>query len=93
MADLEKQMDGYRLATAEIVYHMPDQPHRLQTFVWQTLDLAPDYPQLLNFIGRWRTDIHAKLHSVRITNGHQGTSVMLNCQQLEAGPHQRLTAA
>lgn len=93
MADQEKQMDGYRLATAEIVYHMPEQPHQLQTFVWQTLDLAPEYPQLLNFIGRWQADIQASLHSVRITNGHQGTSVMLNCQQLETGLQQALTAA
>ena len=34
----------YRLTTAEIIYHMPDHPDLLQSFVWQKLDLAPDFP-------------------------------------------------
>ena len=69
MADLEETMDAYRLATAEIVYHMPDQPHQLQTFVWQTLDLAPEYPRIVAFVTLWRAEINASLHSVRIASG------------------------
>ena len=38
---LELQLQGYRLATAEIVYHMPDHPGLLQTFVWQHYDSQP----------------------------------------------------
>lgn len=41
MSDLERQMMNYRLTTAEILYHMPDYPDLLQTFIWQTLDIAP----------------------------------------------------
>ena len=41
---------GYRLATAEIIYHLPDHPSLLQTFIWQHLDLAPDYPELRKFL-------------------------------------------
>ena len=32
---MELQLMGYRLATAEITYRMPDHPAILQTFVWQ----------------------------------------------------------
>src|SRR4051794_18560600 len=40
-APLELQLKGYRLATAEILYRMPDHPSLLQTFIWQHYDLAP----------------------------------------------------
>ena len=45
---------GYRLATAEITYHMPDFPALLQTFVWQHYDLAPHFPRLRKFLDFWR---------------------------------------
>lgn len=34
----------WRLTTAEILYHMPDHPGMLQSFVWQKLDHAPAFP-------------------------------------------------
>ena len=46
MRMLEKQLKNYRLTTAEILYHLPDYPELLQTFVWQNLDLAPKFPAL-----------------------------------------------
>ena len=52
-APLELQLKGYRLATAEILYRMPDHPSLLQTFIWQHYDLAPDYPQLRKFLAFW----------------------------------------
>ncbi len=63
---LTLQLQGYRLATAEIVYHMPDHPGLLQTFVWQHYDLAPDYPALHRFLDYWRANIDAVLHSVNV---------------------------
>jgi uncharacterized protein Usg len=56
----------YRLTTAEILYHLPDHPHVLQSFIWQQLDLAPDFPALQRFLDYWRTGIVAKLHSVKV---------------------------
>jgi Usg-like family len=35
----ELQMRGYRLTTAEIIYHLPDHPALLQSFIWQKFDL------------------------------------------------------
>jgi uncharacterized protein Usg len=62
----ELQLNGYRLSTMEIVYHMPDHPHLLQTFIWQYFDLAPDFPELHRFLDFWRNNIEGPLHSVRV---------------------------
>lgn len=44
MTQFVKQLADYRLTTAEILYHMPDHPGLLQTYVWQDLDRAPQFP-------------------------------------------------
>jgi uncharacterized protein Usg len=49
---------------------MPDHPSLLQTFLWQTLDEAPKFPRLAEFLDHWRREIEAALHSVRIW--HEG---------------------
>ena len=63
---LERQLKGYRLATAEITYRLPDHPSLLQTFTWQHLDLAPGYPELRKFLAFWAEKIEGQLHSVRV---------------------------
>ncbi len=65
---IELQIKGYRLALAEIVYHMPDHPGLLQTFIWQHLDLAPEYPELHNFLKFWQDNLDGALHSVRVAH-------------------------
>src|SRR3546814_309539 len=67
-AELSRQLAGYRLTTAEILYHMPDHPDLLQSFVWQHLDLAPDFPVLRRFLDFWTREIEGKLHSVEIAS-------------------------
>ncbi len=57
---------GYRLTTAEILYHMPDHPDLLQTFIWQEFDMAPKFPALNKFLRFWESNIEGKLHSVRV---------------------------
>jgi uncharacterized protein Usg len=56
----------YRLTTAEIVYHLPDHPEILQSYIWQALDIAPDYPELNKFLAFWRRELEGKVHSVRV---------------------------
>ena len=65
---LARQLQGYRLTTAEILYHMPDHPAVLQSFVWQQLDIAPAYPMLNKFLDFWTREIEGRLHSVRVAN-------------------------
>jgi len=60
------QLRGYRLTTAEIIYHLPDHPALLQSFIWQKFDLAPDFPVLHRFLEFWSRSIEGKLHSVNI---------------------------
>lgn len=56
----------WRLLTAEILYHMPDHPTVLQSFIWQKHDLAPAFPELTRFLDFWRREIDGPLHSVRV---------------------------
>jgi uncharacterized protein Usg len=62
------QLKNYRLTTAEILYCLPDHPGILQSFVWQDLDIAPDYPVLQKFLDFWRRELDGKLHSVRVAS-------------------------
>ena len=65
---LRDQLAGYRLTTAQILYHLPDYPQLLQEFIWQRLDIAPDFPQLKEFLNFWERRIDGKLHSVTIAS-------------------------
>lgn len=67
--ELSFRLRGWRLATAEVLYYMPDHPALLQSFVWQTLDLAPQYPRIHQFLEFWRREIEAVIHSVRLASG------------------------
>lgn len=66
MSNLELRLRGYRLTTAEILYHIPDHPKVLQSFIWQEFDLAPKFPVLGKFLHFWETNIDGRLHSVRV---------------------------
>jgi uncharacterized protein Usg len=63
-----RQLQDYRLTTAEILYHLPDHPSVLQTFIWQDLDVAPRYPVLHKFLDFWKREIEGDLHSVRVAS-------------------------
>jgi len=65
---LELQLKGYRLTTAEILYHLPDYPDLLQSFVWQNLDKAPSFPRLMKFLDHWEDHLEGPLHSVRVAH-------------------------
>lgn len=64
--DFSRQLEGYRLATAEILYHLPDHPSLLQTYLWQDYDLAPRYPVLNKFLDFWTRELDGAIHSVRL---------------------------
>lgn len=68
MSAFEMQLSDYRLTTAEITYHLPDYPELLQHYIWQELDIAPEFPVLGEFLGFWERSLDGKLHSVRIAS-------------------------
>lgn len=66
MANLAIQLKSYRLTLAEILYHMPDHPGVLQSYVWQDYDRCPDYPRLRAFLDFWQRELEGPVHSVRV---------------------------
>jgi uncharacterized protein Usg len=72
MSDSKPALGNYRLTTAEIIYYLPDHPNLLQSFVWQKLDVAPEFPELRRFLEFWSRNIEGKLHSVRIGQARLG---------------------
>ena len=69
MGSIALQLRGYRLTTAEILYHLPDHPRLLQSYVWQDFDLAPEFPVLHRFLDFWQRSLEGKLHSVKVASG------------------------
>ncbi|WP_025662001.1 aspartate-semialdehyde dehydrogenase [Rhizobium sp. IBUN] len=63
--DMERQLQGYGLTTAQIIYRMPDHQTILQTYIWQDYDLAPDFPEMRSFLTFWQEKLDGPLHSVR----------------------------
>ncbi len=66
--DFEKRISGYGLLTAEILYRLPDHPKFLQSCLWQTEDLAPQFPELTRFLEFWEREIEGRIHSVRVAH-------------------------
>lgn len=63
-----RQLEGYGLTTANILYRLPDHPALLQAYVWQEYDLAPAFPELHRFLAFWRDKLEGPLHSVTISH-------------------------
>ena len=66
MSDFVLQLQGYKLTTAQIFYHLPDHPQLLQEFIWQHYDVAPKFPKLYGFLDFWTKEIEGSLHSVYV---------------------------
>jgi uncharacterized protein Usg len=68
--DFRRQMEGYGLTTARILYRRPDHPWLLQTYVWQDYDLHPTFPTLQKFLDFWRRTLDGPLHSVMVAHSN-----------------------
>jgi uncharacterized protein Usg len=66
MSEFQKTLQNYRLTTAEIIYHLPDHPALLQTYLWQEYDICPEFPELQKFLTFWENKLDGKLHSVTV---------------------------
>jgi uncharacterized protein Usg len=63
-----RQLAGYGLTTAEILYRLPDHPTFLQSYIWQDYDVAPRFPVLLDFRSFWPQKLDGPLFSVRVAH-------------------------
>jgi uncharacterized protein Usg len=66
--DFVKQVSGYGLTTAEILYRRPDQRWLLQSYVWQDYDLFPKFPVLQDFLSFWQRKLDGPLFSVTVAH-------------------------
>src|SRR5258707_14768246 len=66
--DFRKQVLGYGLTTAQILYRMPDHPSLLQTYVWQNYDLFPNFPALKDFLSFWEEKLEGPLFAVTVAH-------------------------
>ena len=66
--DFRRQLEGYGLTTANILYRRPDHPWLLQTYVWQDYDLCPMFPHLNKFLNFWLEKLEGPLHSVTVAH-------------------------
>ena len=66
--DFIRQLEGYGLTTATILYRLPDHPSVLQSYIWQDYDLAPKFPVLIEFLDFWKREIEGPLHSVTVAH-------------------------
>jgi uncharacterized protein Usg len=63
-----RQLEGYGLTTAHILYRLPDHPSLLQTYVWQEYDLCPKFPVLQRFLAFWQRSLEGPLYSVTVAH-------------------------
>ena len=87
MHGIQTALLGHRLTTVEILYHMPDHPALLQSFVPQHLDQAPEYPRLRGFLDYWEEYIEGKLHSVTVAGSALNTSAEISHAAIEFRLH------
>lgn len=67
-SDFVKQLNGYGLTTAEILYRRPDRTWLLQSYVWQNYDLFPKFPALQDFLAFWQDKLEGPLVSVTVAH-------------------------
>jgi uncharacterized protein Usg len=63
-----RQVEGFSLTTAEILYRLPDHPQLLQSYIWQDYDLAPRFPKLTDFLDFWAANLDGALFRIRVAH-------------------------
>lgn len=67
-SDLWQQLNGASLTTAEILYHLPDHPALLQSYIWQDYDVFPRFPKLKGFLDFWSENLDGPLYQIRVAH-------------------------
>jgi uncharacterized protein Usg len=65
---LLRQLEGFSLTTAEILYRLPDHPRLLQSYIWQDYDVAPRFPKLTDFLDFWAANLDGALYRICVAH-------------------------
>jgi uncharacterized protein Usg len=63
-----RQLEGYGLTTARILYGIPDHRTILQEYVWQEYDVFPEFPILTKFLAFWEEKLEGPLKSITVAH-------------------------
>jgi uncharacterized protein Usg len=63
-----RQIEGFSLTTAEILYRLPDHPKLIQSYIWQDYDVAPRFPKLTDFLDFWAANLDGALYRIRVAH-------------------------
>jgi uncharacterized protein Usg len=63
-----RQLEGYGLTTAQILYRIPDHRSLIQEYIWQDYDIYPEFPVLSRFLAFWERKLDGPLHSVTVAH-------------------------
>lgn len=86
-SDFARQMDGYGLTTARILYRLPDHPKILQAYIWQEYDLAPRFPELRKFLDFWRRKLEGPIFEVKVAHSALVRAVEMRAIRTEITLH------
>ena len=50
-----------------VYYYLPDYSSLLQEFVWQTLDIPPQFYRVHKFLNYWKDNIEAPISEVEVS--------------------------
>lgn len=67
MKENELYLRGYRLTTLRIYYYMPDHASLIQEFLWQTLDLPPEFRRVHKFLNYWKSNIIVPIKEIELS--------------------------
>ena len=65
---LLRELEGFSLTTAEILYRLPDYPRLLQSYIWRDYGVAPEFPKLVDFLDYWAANLDGPLYRVRVAH-------------------------
>lgn len=69
MDDFERQfLKGYRQTTIQVVYFLPDFDNILQEFIWQYLDVRPNFPRTHQFLNYWQHNVEAVINNIYLAH-------------------------
>ena len=59
-------IEKWTVASVQVIYYIPDFPHIVNEFMWQTDDQRPDFPRIGRFLNYWDRYIDGPIKEVYI---------------------------
>ena len=59
-------IEKWTVASVQVIYYIPDFPHIVNEFMWQTDDQRPDFPRIDRFLNYWDRYIDGPIKEVYI---------------------------